>query len=248
MKASFDDRISRALELSKILPAASELLTFYQQLARFQQTIFEELRSKDTTDVHSLTSYFPALLKLVSRTGPEPLARFGDNLRLLQAQTDLLSACWEDRADTESGRFFGRVLVQPFAEHLALRGQIDFTAGKSTCPFCNARPAAGVLRGEGDGASRQLLCSLCSTEWPFRRVICPNCGEQDKDLLPIYTAPDFEHVRVDACDRCQTYIKSVDLTRNGRAVPVVDELATVALTIWAENNGYAKLETNLLGM
>jgi FdhE protein len=248
MKAGFDDRISRAIELSKTFPAASELLIFYQQLARFQKTIFEELRSKDETDIHSLTIYFPALLQLVSRAGPEPLARFGDNFRPVQAQTELLSACWEDRADSESGRFYGRVLLQPYAEHLALRGQIDFAAGASTCPFCNARPVAGVLRGEGDGASRQLLCSLCSTEWPFRRVICPNCGEQDKDSLPIYTSPDFEHVRVDACDSCQTYIKSVDLTRNGRAVPVVDELATVALSIWADNNGYAKLETNLLGM
>jgi formate dehydrogenase maturation protein FdhE len=31
-------------------------------------------------------------------------------------------------------------------------------------------------------------------------------------------------------------------------VPVVDEIATVALNIWAEEHGYAKLEANLLGM
>jgi formate dehydrogenase maturation protein FdhE len=40
----------------------------------------------------------------------------------------------------------------------------------------------------------------------------------------------------------------VDLTRDGHAVPVVDELATVALNIWAENQGYLKLEPNLLGL
>jgi FdhE protein len=45
-----------------------------------------------------------------------------------------------------------------------------------------------------------------------------------------------------------TYIKSVDLTRDGRAVPVVDELATVALNVWAEKQGYTKLESNLLGL
>jgi FdhE protein len=89
---------------------------------------------------------------------------------------------------------------------------------------------------------------MCSTEWEFRRVVCPGCGEQDKDRLPIFTTPDFEHVRVDACDRCRTYIKSVDLTQNGHAVPVVDELATVALNIWAENQGYSKWEPNLLGL
>jgi len=40
----------------------------------------------------------------------------------------------------------------------------------------------------------------------------------------------------------------VDLTKNGHAVPVVDEIATVALNIWAEEHGYSKLEPNLLGM
>ena len=107
---------------------------------------------------------------------------------------------------------------------------------------------AGVLRGEGDGAKRWLLCSLCSTEWQFRRVLCPGCGEENKDKLPIYTAAEFPAARVDACDNCQTYIKSIDLTKDGRAIPAVDEIATVALNIWAEEHDYAKLETNLLGM
>ena len=89
---------------------------------------------------------------------------------------------------------------------------------------------------------------MCATGWQFRRVVCPNCGEEDKDRIPVYTASEFDHVRVDACDRCKTYIKSVDLTRDGHAVPVVDELATVALNIWAENQGYLKLEPNLLGL
>ena len=152
------------------------------------------------------------------------------------------------RAGDEAGRFFARVLLQPYAEHLALRGAVDLEHTAATCPFCSARPVAAVLRGEGDGAKRWLLCSLCSTEWPFLRVLCPNCGEREKDSLPIYAAPDFDHVRVEACERCRTYVKSVDLTRDGRAVPVVDELATVALNIWAEEHGYAKLESNLLGL
>jgi FdhE protein len=79
-------------------------------------------------------------------------------------------------------------------------------------------------------------------------VLCPNCGQENKDQLPIFTAPDFEHVRVEACDSCNTYIKSVDLTRDGHAVPVVDELATVALNLWADEHGYTKFEPNLLGL
>ena len=254
MKASLDDRIARAAELVKTHPAAGDLLSFYGQLALFQKPVYEELRLRDETGIHALLQHFPALLKLVERAGPEPLAAFGaQHLQSAEARQELLLGCWEDPAgndpaSSEAGRFYARVLLQPYAEHLASRGRIDADTTEAACPFCSARPVAGVLRGEGDGAKRWLLCSLCSTEWQFRRVVCPNCGEQDKERLPVYTAAEFDHVRVEACDRCKTYIKSVDLTRNGRAVPVVDELATVSLNIWAENHGYAKLESNLLGL
>jgi FdhE protein len=254
MRASLDDRISRAAELAKIHPAASDLLAFYVELARYQKPIFEELRSRQETEIPTLLGYFPGLFELVLRTGPEPLAAFGaEHLQSAEVQQELLLGLWEapandDSVYTEAGRFFGRVLLQPYAEYLASRGSSNVETSAATCPFCSARPAVGVLRGEGDGAKRSLICSLCATEWLYRRVVCPGCDEQDNDSLPVYLAAEFEHVRVEACDRCKTYIKSVDLTRDGRAIPLVDELATVPLNIWAEGHGYAKLETNLLGM
>ena len=254
MKASLEHRAARAAELAQVYPAASDLLRFYRELVLFQEPVYEELRRSDQSDIGAVLDHFPELLDLVRRAGPEPLKKFGaEHLQSTAARQELLVAFWEDQAGSElasheAGRFFARVLLQPYAEHIASRGRIDLEAASSKCPFCSARPVAGVLRGEGDGAKRGLLCSLCSTEWPFRRVLCPNCGEEDKDRLPIYTTPDFHHVRVDACDRCKTYIKSVDLTRDGHAVPVVDELATVALNVWVESRGYAKLESNLLGL
>jgi FdhE protein len=270
MKASLDDRIARADELVKTHPSASEILNFYRELALFQKPIYEQLRSTGQTDLRLLLGHFPVLLNLIQRIGPQPLAGFGaTHLASIDSQWDLLLAVWEGKAvdgpvaitvrngaadadGNEARRFYARVLLQPYAEYLASR---EYFAGRGsvdleqiTCPFCGARPVSGVLRGEGDGAKRWLLCSLCSTEWPFVRVACPNCGERDKDKLPIYMASGFDHVRVEGCDHCHTYIKSVDLTRDGRAVPIVDELATVALNIWAEDHGYAKLESNLLGL
>jgi FdhE protein len=64
----------------------------------------------------------------------------------------------------------------------------------------------------------------------------------------VYTAEEFSYVRIEACDTCHMYIKAVDLSRNGLAVPVVDELATVSLNLWAEEHGYTKVQLNLLGM
>jgi FdhE protein len=138
--------------------------------------------------------------------------------------------------------------LQPYTEYLA--GCSDIARGivQPACPFCGHKPVAAVLRGEGDGGKRSLLCSLCATEWDFRRLLCPNCGEEREPKLPVYTAQEFSHVRIEACESCRTYIKSVDLTKDGLAVPVVDELATVSLNLWAEEQGYIKLQLNLLGM
>ena len=51
-----------------------------------------------------------------------------------------------------------------------------------------------------------------------------------------------------AAKLCKTYIKSIDLTKNGRAEPLVDELASAPLDLWAREHGYAKLQNNLLGI
>jgi FdhE protein len=247
---SFEARIARAGELAKIHSAARDLLTFYHTLLLFQKPIYEELGSADQTGLDALLRHFPALFDLVEHAGPRLLADFGrEHLSTPSAREEVLLASWEGHASSDGGRFYARALLQPYAEHLASRrDNLASEIASPTCPFCSARPVVGVLRGEGEGAKRSLLCSLCSTEWLFRRVVCPNCGCEEKDSLPAYTASDFADVRIEACDVCHTYIKSVDLTKNGRAVPVVDEMATVALSVWAEDRGYAKVETNLLGL
>jgi formate dehydrogenase maturation protein FdhE len=65
--------------------------------------------------------------------------------------------------------------------------------------------------------------------------------------MAYYSAPEIAHVRADVCDTCHTYLKSVDLTKTGLAVAVVDELATIPLDLWARAHGYEKLQMNLLG-
>jgi formate dehydrogenase maturation protein FdhE len=169
-------------------------------------------------DVPALSAWFPRLSALVPHI-PFPLTG-------------------------EAERFFWHVVKQPYHERFRKQGE---PAG-ARCPSCGSKPVVGVLRGEGDGAKRALICSLCSLEWPYRRIICANCGEEDKEKLPVYIAEQIDHIRVEACDTCRTYLKSVDLTKDGFAVPQVDEIATVALNLWADERGYTKIETNVLGM
>lgn len=254
MKSSWDLRIARANELAKTHLAVSELLGFYQRLAQFQKSVYETVALAEEHDIGALVPHFSGLLKLIEECGSPTLKAAAEELEKASAEDrlDLLIAFWqhepESRQISPEHAFFANAVLQPFAEYLAER--IDSTTENSPpiCPFCGSKPQVAVLRPEGDGAKRFLLCSLCATEWLFRRVICPNCAEENKEKLPVFSAKEFDYVRVDACDTCRTYIKSIDLTKNGKAVPMVDELATVSLNLWAQENNYQKVQPNLFGV
>jgi FdhE protein len=225
---SWQRRIERAQELAEESPVLPELLHFYCEIARFQSTVAEG----------PTPANLKALLALIRRSAPDPMSQ--------AAQAPLT---WDEllRSADPMHAFFARVLLQANAEARA-RGSEVPPGVRPLCPFCGEKPVAAVLRPEGDGGKRTLLCSLCFTEWEFRRLLCPHCGEEDKEKLPIYTAEEMPHVRVEACDTCRVYLKAVDLTKNGLAVPEVDELASIVLDLWASEHGYTKLQTNLFGM
>jgi len=234
MRGEYDARIARAKLLAPKFPASAGLLEFYIKLATLQKRIYSGLPSQPPA------AHVPALLDIIRSHGPAPLVFYAEEQLQSQSQRVAVEASPE-------ARFFARVLDQPEAEFRAAGKPADVNT-PPVCPQCASKPVAAILRGEGDGAKRSLLCSLCATEWPFRRLLCPNCAEEHKDRLPVYSAEGIDHVRVEACDTCHTYLKSIDLTKDGFAVPEVDELATVTLDVWADENGYAKLEPNLLGM
>jgi FdhE protein len=247
MSSAYDRRLERAHDLTDGNPAAFDLLVFYLEIARLQKRIFEQT---DSSDLKTLLPWFPELLYLAAKHTPS-LGEFGkENFTKESARLDLLTERWEGDPDQIDARadFFAHVLLEPFAMRLAQRTQMDPNWTDPNCPFCGSRAGVAVLRPEGDGGRRSLVCSLCCTEWIFRRLLCPNCGEENKEKLPVYVAAPLEHVRVEACDTCKTYIKSIDLTKYGLADPIVDEIATVPLNIWAEEHGYLKLAANVMGM
>lgn len=251
---TWDLRIARAGELAKTHSAVAELLSFYQSLARWQKRVYESVSASADHDVSFLLRHFSALVDLIKQYGSPALKEAAVALEAAseEERLALLTGFWQHEVESRDlsteYAFFAHALLQPFAECLAEKTNSSTQAAPPICPFCGSRPQLAVLRPEGDGAKRFLLCSLCGTEWFFRRVLCPNCAEENKEKLPVFTAQEFDYVRVDACDTCRTYIKSIDLSKNGKAVPVVDELATVSLNLWAQENNYQKLQPNLFGI
>ena len=254
-------RIRRAEQLAAQYPFAAEILAFYVHVARFQQGLgqkFQRVSAGPSALLSGgpafaeLLASFPDFLFLVEENAPAQFAQIAHAVRDSPSSSwsDLLNRCWSAHEPPDvSDEFLAIAFLQPYAETIrsSARLQLDGYT-HSLCPFCNRKPTFGVLRQQGDGARRNLLCGFCLCEWEFRRILCPACGEEDQARLPVYTAAQFPHMRVECCDTCHTYIKSTDLTKNGLADPLVDELASVPLDLWAQARDYAKLRPNLFGM
>ncbi len=254
-------RIARAEELATRYPFAAEMLRFFVPVARFQDESYCSAEKAFKNQQQSVSfaqplavgvaHRFPGFLSLVEGIGPGPVAAAARELRnqTTDSHRELLSAFWTGAGAPLMGdkEFFARAFLQPYAEFVRERaGKQENGPTPCLCPFCGRRPGVGVLRPLGDGGQRSLVCSFCLGEWEFRRIVCPGCGEEDHAKLPVYTAEQFEYMRVECCDSCRQYIKTVDLTRNGLADPVVDEIASIPLDLWAQEHGYAKLQVNLM--
>lgn len=259
-------RIARAGELGTQYSFASEILRFYAAIALFQKEVSTEfdLSERAQSDKESVaaifarslpsevTSRFRDFISVVEQNGPGPLREAARELKNNDdSHLDLLKMFWEG-SDVHSvvvgpNDFFPRAYLQPYAASIRARSTLRGSGpAPYLCPLCKRKPGVGVLRPLGDGGQRSLICSFCLEEWEFRRIVCPGCGEENHAKLPVYTAEELKHVRVEACDSCRIYIKTVDMTKNGLAEPVVDELAAVPLDLWAQNHGYTKLQPNLL--
>jgi FdhE protein len=262
MKETWDSRIKRAEQLASEKAESNELLTFYAALLRSQKQIYEHLRTRRewlpsgdlARDLPVLLPAVPILLRTVESTGPEALvAHARDLLQAPESQlSELLAEYWQAPSDVQ---FFGKACMQPYATWVRESGAKpagrSIGAGENRCPFCEGKPQLSILEikeSSSESGGRDLMCATCLLRWPFRRVVCASCGEEDPAKVGYYHSPEYDHVRVEACDTCKYYIKTIDLTKYGLAVPLVDEIATAALDLWIRQRGYTKIEINLVGV
>jgi FdhE protein len=213
----------------------------------------------EALDLEAVLGAIPEFLVWLPRVAPVRLAESAADLHRLERDQWLhlvhsyLAADGDLGVDDHVLRFVLEAVLQPFVEQAATaeaarRRPQPNASGQARCPFCNALPVVGVLREEGHGAKRTLVCALCLMEREYLRVVCPSCGEQQFDALPVYTADELEYLRIEACDHCHRYLKTIDLTKDGLAVPLVDDIASVSLDLWARDRGYVRLRANLLGL
>lgn len=243
---TWQDRIERVHFLASLQDVVDDVLLFYAKILRFQEGVQTRLGAS-AGNASELVPFVPELMELMAHSGTSQMKEFAASCISLDWDRELTSY-WNDRGNRPYGplSFISLALLQPFARNLAARAQVTGQVAPH-CPFCFRKPQLGVLRPEGEGGKLNLLCTFCGTEWEFRRIICSNCEESDKEKLPVYKSDTIQHIKLAACDNCHTYLKCVDLSIDGRAIPEVDDVASLPMSLWMAQNGFQPLQLNLFG-
>ena len=216
----------------------------------------------------------PGVVEATVAAGP-PALREAVRSRPAEAGRGALAG-WLAGAELDAvDRYLARASLGPVLEALgeqagaACRPASPDEGGGVRCPCCGGRPQLSYLMASGESlvsGRRSLACARCGSSWTCSRSTCPACGEVDDGQLVVHAEawggpvsgsgngngdsdgrPLFPQLRVAGCATCRSYLIEVDMERDARAVPEVDELAALPLDLYAADQGLTKVTPNLMG-
>ena len=228
-------RAARAELLAGKFESAAEPLRFAAGLYRAQALV------RLPADFAAAVAAAQPIIEFVARSGPPALAADARDF-----SRDRLSAYWDGLSEFD---YLSRAALMPYARFLRESG-IPLGRPEGPCKICGGAPWVATRRSasSADGAMRMLSCALCGLEWQTLRIRCPACGEEDPKKLPVFSAQERLGARIEACETCRGYVKSIDLTLDARQIPEIDDLATISLDLWAAEQSFERLEPGLAGL
>jgi Protein involved in formate dehydrogenase formation len=188
---------------------------------------------------------------------PGPLAEVGRDLASQPELRAAVSTWMDDPAllDARAG-FWIRSAAAPLLEGAASGADVpskeEWTG--AACPVCGGPPQVSVIAEESGefmaGSPRYLVCSRCASWWGYARATCISCGEDDSTRLGAYAPEDARWARIDTCDVCRSYVKAFDLREPNTVgvVPLVDDVATLVLDLWAQEQGFVRPSVSVAGV
>lgn len=193
------------------------------------------------------------VLRRVGREGGESLDRIGR--AVADGELDLAAlyaACLARKRDAVEAAAKALEIPGPllvFVLEIPLKTALEGVTGgldpsrfegwkEGYCPVCGSR--AGMDELSGEEGRRHLSCSACYFRWPYPRIRCPYCGNDDPDTVSYFTAGEGP-VRVGVCRKCSRYIKTRDARLGDASVPMeAEDLATLHLDLLAGREGFER--------
>lgn len=234
------------------VPPGRSALSGEEASARLQQGYPLLAPEHLVADGQSLAGLFDQIGRIVAERRPElaeALARIRGWLDERRQQIEAVAVDYlregRVRGEEEAGldayllTFIFINALRPFlrAQAQTLASWVDDSVWyRGRCPICGGEPDVAALeRGSG---RRRLLCSRCDSEWAFRRVGCPFCGNDDPHQLAYYPSGDQVY-RLNVCEQCRRYLKTIDLRQvAGERLLAAERVLTAAMDVAALEAGY----------
>lgn len=250
------DRIT-PMDLGKIKeerPYLADTLSLYERYAGFKALVYNlvEIRA-----YHDEKCYPPELIEPVFNAfsysfeiPDESLAALKDAMRsggvdLSSLPSEINSASETFSENEHEGIIF--LISKPYflwLRHSSGLNKSFWTDGR--CPVCGSIPSLASLDAEG---KRQLYCSFCETPGYFSRLGCPVCLNSETGRINIIETEDEAGFRVETCDSCSSYIKSITSPEILNKYPFdLADIVSLPLDIIAQEKGYRRNSPNTLGM
>lgn len=245
----FEQRGARAALLASQNDVVREPLEFAAALSKAQAACAARLQKANLTgrlsdDADVLWPLVIPVLRVVAERSEHAAERLTDDPATARTR---LGVYWCG----DSNDYASRALLQPYATVLRARNLTpDRTHNPGHCPFCGGAAWMSSRKSAPDAESgfRFLQCSLCALEWRFNRISCPSCDEGDPYKLPQFQSDVHKNARIEACETCRRYVKSIDLTLDARPVPIVDDLLSLSMDLWAADEGFTRIEPGIAGL
>ena len=111
---------------------------------------------------------------------------------------------------------------------------------KGSCFVCGADATLGEF--QGNNQVKHLRCIQCGADWPFRRLQCMYCDNEDHTTLGyLYPESQREKLRVEVCEKCKGYLKVITtFSATQPEMLPVEDLATLHLDYIAQERGYVR--------
>ena len=210
-------------------------------------------------DIAASTGLFHSLCRIGKKANPHLAEQIGKMTGIVAHEESVLEKLLARAGDEQA--------IERFAAERGLDKQVlSFLVGSSTrpsieagskqlragleletwrqgqCPVCGSLPALSLLKREG--GSRYALCSYCACEWRIERLFCAVCGNKEQESLQYFVSEGEEVYRIDLCDQCHHYIKTIDYRSLEESDPCLEDLATLHLDVVAADKGYARVVPN----
>lgn len=164
-----------------------------------------------------------------------------------QYQAKALLRGQDDSVPPEAAPFLGAALQLEWtlqAEKLPSE-LAQLHQGESTlCPVCGSHPMVSLVQiGDPTHGVRYLVCSLCQSQWHAPRAKCTNCDSP----RPVQLLGESEKAAIqgECCDACNSYVKLLSLLRETQLEACADDLASLALDVSLNQEGYGRTARNL---